>query len=54
MKIKFYAIKYRLLPLLLKSLHPKTSFTIEVLIEILAERSCMIDLFCKSMAASNF
>ena len=34
--------------------HSKTLFTIEILIERLATRSCMTDLFCKSMAASNF
>ena len=29
-------------------------FTKEILIKILAVSSCIIDFFCKSMAASNF
>ena len=31
-----------------------TMFIIEILIKVLAASSCMIDFFCKSMAASNF
>ena len=34
--------------------HSQTIFTIEILIKILAASTCMIDFFCKSMAASNF
>ena len=30
------------------------NFTIKILIKILAANICMIDFFCKSMAASNF
>ena len=33
--------------------HLHTISTIEILIKILAASICMIDLFCKSMAASN-
>ena len=34
--------------------HSQTIFTIEILIKILAASICMVDFFCKSMAASNF
>ena len=34
--------------------HSRTIFAIEILIKMLAASSCMIDFFCKSMAASNF
>ena len=34
--------------------HSQTIFTIEILIKILAASTCMIDFFCKSMAASKF
>ena len=34
--------------------HSQTIFTIEIFIKILAASTCMIDFFCKSMAASNF
>ena len=33
--------------------HLHTIFTIEILIKILVASICMIDLFCKDMAASN-
>ena len=34
--------------------HSQTIFTIEILIKILAASTCMIDFFCKNMAASKF
>ena len=34
--------------------HAQTISTIEMLIKILAVSSCMVNFFCKSMAASNF